>query len=165
MTPLSVYPASREPEHTSFQTAVAASQRGSRAIAATETTHLISATIIQEVRFTDITLDLLLKNGLTLSIYLANSTVCWSLQPVVLTDEWIGPDELPPAVLPLLFAHLPDPYRWKRSEVALSLEGQELIRVCAGETWMSIDVKKRPTLMFLCLKIDDDRQLLYFDPE
>jgi hypothetical protein len=165
MNPLFVTLAQREPGYNSFMSAIEASRRSVRSIEAMKTTSLIKGSTIVSVEFTDINLKLMLNNKLNISIYLEHPVVGWSLQPVSANIGENDSNELQPKTIPLLFPNSPEPYFWSRLKVAMSLEGRELIRVCAGETWFAVDAKGQSSLMFLCLQVIPNRRLLYFDPE
>lgn len=164
-TPLSVTPARLEPEYASFQDAIAASRKGSRAAEALESTKLLSGAQIESVWFTDTTFDIMLDKKVDVSLFLKNSIVCWSLKPANMADRDATSSFRQPSTLSLLFSNSIKAYSWNRLEIATALVGHQLARICTGETWLSIDVRGQHSLMFMCLAIADGGQLLYFDPE
>lgn len=153
-----------EAQYETFDAAIASLKTEPRSIRAANDSKVIHDATIVDGHFDDTSVTLFLSNNRTLRIFLVGGIVCWEITSLSSIDGTSGGGSNIP--LELRFGSTQQTYQWDRSQLLHTLVGARLERLSAGSAWVFLDVALRPTLLFMRLiRIEDESDLLFFDPE
>jgi hypothetical protein len=154
-----------EPAYPTFDAAIAAIEREPRAAQAERDSALLKGRIVQDAKYTDVSLTLSLSGDTFLHLFLVDGITSWSIQHDTTapepSEQTIGNGDLL-----LQFPNMQYPYLWKRLELLRDLINKPILHIRACAAWLYLDVDNAPTLLFMRLAIrGSHKSLLFYAPE